>query len=155
MNALVTGGSRGIGSAISQHLARKGFQVFINYSTNETRAREVQAKILAEGGKAELCQFDVASQTQVDEKFEWIAKTFGPLKVSTGKAAVHFYRPGRMAGSANAFYLRIAGKVTCVPMRNAGHWSEEVNEGPLAVEGIIWGNSTKFTSFYIPPLSSV
>jgi 3-oxoacyl-[acyl-carrier protein] reductase len=87
-NALVTGGSRGIGAAICQQLAKQGFQVFINYSSNETKAREVQARIVAAGGKAELCQFDVASQAQVDEKIEWIAKTFGPLKVLVNNAGI-------------------------------------------------------------------
>lgn len=86
--ALVTGGSRGIGAAIAQRLARDGFHALINYASNEGRARELQAKIQATGGKADLCQFDVSSSAQVDEKLEWIAKTFGRISVLVNNAGI-------------------------------------------------------------------
>jgi 3-oxoacyl-[acyl-carrier protein] reductase len=86
--ALVTGASRGIGAAIASQLARQGFHVLLNYSSNEAKAREVQTRIQAEGGKADLCQFDVSASAQVDEKFDWIAKTFGPLEVLVNNAGI-------------------------------------------------------------------
>lgn len=86
--ALVTGASRGIGASIAQMLAKEGFHVLINYTSNEAKAREVQARIQTEGGKADLCQFDVSSSAQVDEKFDWIAKTFGPVSVLVNNAGV-------------------------------------------------------------------
>ena len=60
-HALVTGGSRGIGAGISKRLAKDGHHVFINYSSNEAKAREVVAEIEKDGGSAELCGFDVSS----------------------------------------------------------------------------------------------
>lgn len=86
--ALVTGASRGIGSAIALKLARLGFHVLINYTSNELKAREVQTRIQAEGGRAELCQFNVADPEQVDEKMDWAAKTFGPLSVLVNNAGI-------------------------------------------------------------------
>jgi 3-oxoacyl-[acyl-carrier protein] reductase len=86
--ALITGASRGIGATIAQKLARDGFHVFINYSSNEMKAREVLEQITAEGGKADLCGFDVSSSEAVNEKLEWIAKTFGPLAVLVNNAGV-------------------------------------------------------------------
>lgn len=86
--ALVTGASRGIGAAISARLAKDGFHVLINYASNEARARELQAKIQAEGGKADLCPFDVSNSEQVDEKFDWIAKNFGRLSVLVNNAGI-------------------------------------------------------------------
>jgi 3-oxoacyl-[acyl-carrier protein] reductase len=86
--ALVTGASRGIGAAISMRLAREGFQVVLNYASNEEKAREIQNRIRAEGGAAELCAFDVSNAERVAERFEWIAKSFGPVSVLVNNAGV-------------------------------------------------------------------
>jgi 3-oxoacyl-[acyl-carrier protein] reductase len=86
--ALITGASRGIGAAIACRLARDGFHVILNYSSNEVKAREIQAKIQSEGGKAELCQFDVSNSTQVDEKFDWIANNLGRVSVLVNNAGI-------------------------------------------------------------------
>jgi 3-oxoacyl-[acyl-carrier protein] reductase len=59
--ALVTGGSRGIGSAICQRLAQAGFAILINYVSNEAKARETADRVAAAGGTAELLRFDVAN----------------------------------------------------------------------------------------------
>jgi 3-oxoacyl-[acyl-carrier protein] reductase len=64
--ALVTGGSRGIGRAICLKMADMGYNVLINYVSNEEKAREVQAEVIERGVKAEILPFDVAEQTQVD-----------------------------------------------------------------------------------------
>lgn len=56
--ALVTGGSRGIGRAISQKLHKMGYEVLINYVSNEEAAKETLALI---EGHGELMQFDVAN----------------------------------------------------------------------------------------------
>jgi 3-oxoacyl-[acyl-carrier protein] reductase len=86
--ALVTGASRGIGAAIARRLAQDGFHVFINYSSNEAKAREVLEQITAAGGKAELCGFDVSDSNAVDAKIESIGKTHGPLNVLVNNAGV-------------------------------------------------------------------
>ena len=50
--AVVTGASRGIGKAIALKLASQGAKVVINYNGSEEKAKEVQAQIETEGGKA-------------------------------------------------------------------------------------------------------
>lgn len=72
--ALVTGGSRGIGRAIAERLARDGYSVVINYRSNDAAAQEVLQKILQEGGQAELLKFDVTSPTAIQEAYtNWCA----------------------------------------------------------------------------------
>ncbi len=58
--ALVTGGSRGIGRAISIALAQQGAAVALNYVSNNDAADAVVEEIAAAGGKAIALQGDVA-----------------------------------------------------------------------------------------------
>lgn len=64
---MVTGGSRGIGRAIVLAFGRAGAEVIINYRENRTAAEATLSDLLALGGKGDLCPFDVASETQVEE----------------------------------------------------------------------------------------
>lgn len=59
-NALVTGGSRGIGRAISVRLAQMGYHVIVNYVSNDAAAEETLEEIKEAGGSGEPLKFDVA-----------------------------------------------------------------------------------------------
>ena len=59
--ALVTGGSRGIGRAICVRLAQKGYQVIINYASNEA---EAQKTLEMTGNNGEILPFDVSNAEQ-------------------------------------------------------------------------------------------
>lgn len=63
--ALVTGGSRGIGRAVSLRLAQAGYTVIINYQSNEQAARQTLQAIREQGGQAELLPFDVSNPQSV------------------------------------------------------------------------------------------
>lgn len=63
--ALVTGGSRGIGKAISLKLASDGFFVLINYKSNEIEAQKTLELIKEQGGDGGLLKFDVADRAEV------------------------------------------------------------------------------------------
>lgn len=64
--ALVTGGSRGIGRSICEKLAEMGYNIIVNYNSNETAAKETAELVEKHGVKAELMKFDVADKAQVD-----------------------------------------------------------------------------------------
>lgn len=64
--ALVTGASRGIGRAVAIRLSREGYNVIINYLSNDSAASEVMDEIVSSGGKAELLKFDVSDPGAVD-----------------------------------------------------------------------------------------
>ena len=62
--ALITGGSRGIGRAICIKLAQKGYNILINYNSNEAAALETKQLVEYENGKAEILKFDVANRAE-------------------------------------------------------------------------------------------
>ena len=65
--ALVTGGSRGIGRAICQRMAQEGYQVIINYTSNDAEAQKTLELI---GGKGELMRCDVSNSAQTRKALE-------------------------------------------------------------------------------------
>jgi 3-oxoacyl-[acyl-carrier protein] reductase len=71
--ALVTGGSRGIGRAISLKLASMGFHVLVNYQKNEAEAKKTIELIEENGGTAEVLKFNVADKHEVESVLgKWI-----------------------------------------------------------------------------------
>lgn len=86
--ALVTGGSRGIGRAASEALAKQGAHVVINYVSNEGAAREVAESIERAGGKAEILQFDVANGEAAEKAITEAAKRLGRLDILVASAGI-------------------------------------------------------------------
>jgi 3-oxoacyl-[acyl-carrier protein] reductase len=78
--ALVTGSSRGLGSAIATRLARDGFAVAVN-GIDEERAEDVAATIRGTGGSAEAFVADVTDEAQVAELAAAITGRLGPVGV--------------------------------------------------------------------------
>lgn len=71
--ALVTGGSRGIGKAICLRLADMGYNIIINYTSNDEEALKTQALIKEKGVDAQLMKFDVSITADADAHIEtWI-----------------------------------------------------------------------------------
>lgn len=94
-NALVTGGSRGIGRAISVRLASMGAHVFINYVSNSAAAEETQQIILDAGGTADIVAFNVADAAQVQDSIKKLIKESGSIDILVNNAGIT--RDGLMA----------------------------------------------------------
>jgi len=71
--ALVTGGSRGIGKAICLRLADMGYNIILNYTSNDEEANKTKEMLVAKGVDVVLMKFDVSSTEESDKFIEtWI-----------------------------------------------------------------------------------
>jgi NAD(P)-dependent dehydrogenase (short-subunit alcohol dehydrogenase family) len=75
---LVAGGSRGIGAAIAKLAGARGYDVAVNYRSNEKAAQEVVAAVNAGGGQALAIQGDMGNATEIERVFQQ-AEKLGPL----------------------------------------------------------------------------
>jgi 3-oxoacyl-[acyl-carrier protein] reductase len=79
--ALVTGGSRGIGAAISRALAARGMSVAINYHMNAEAAGALASELSKTGVRAEAIQADVSTPEGARALFEETLRRFGRVDV--------------------------------------------------------------------------
>ncbi len=86
--ALVTGGSRGIGRAVSVALASRGAKVVVNYQSREDAAAETVELCNAAGGAAVSSRFDVADRAQVAEAIDKLVGENGGLHLLVNNAGV-------------------------------------------------------------------
>ncbi len=86
--ALVTGGSRGLGRAISVALGSAGAHVIVNYRAGEAAARQTAEAIRAAGGHAEISHFDVGDAAAIDAAIGALIKTHGAIDIAVNNAGV-------------------------------------------------------------------
>jgi 3-oxoacyl-[acyl-carrier protein] reductase len=84
----VTGASRGIGRAIALALGRAGAHVIVNYRGNQAAAEESLSALTAQGGRGELCPFDIADESQVDAAVKNIVDRHQKLDILVNNAGV-------------------------------------------------------------------
>jgi len=92
-NALITGGSRGIGRAIALGLAVEGASVAIGYVQNDARADEALKAIGAAGGKAVAVKADLSQPADVVRLFDEAEQKNGPLDIVVASAADIMVKP--------------------------------------------------------------
>ena len=86
--ALVTGGSGGIGAAVSRRLAADGFHVVVHGFRNRESAQALVAAISAEGGSASAVVFDVADAAASGAAIASMLID-GPIQVIVNNAGIH------------------------------------------------------------------
>ena len=86
--ALVTGGSRGLGSACCRLLAEAGVNVAVNYRANEKKAAEVAKQVEKAGAQAHIVQADVSCPDQVKAMVEKITAALGPVELLINNAGI-------------------------------------------------------------------
>ncbi|MDE0505702.1 MAG: 3-oxoacyl-ACP reductase FabG, partial [Candidatus Poribacteria bacterium] len=88
--SVVTGGSKGIGAAISIAFAREGSDVLVGYNASENEAKMVAEEIQALGRKSIAVKVDVSCIDQVDRMVETALDTFGRINVLANVAGITF-----------------------------------------------------------------
>ena len=87
-NALVTGGSRGIGRAICLELARQGANIAVNYAGNAQAAEETAAACRALGVQAVTIRADVADAAACEAMVKEVISSFGSLHILVNNAGI-------------------------------------------------------------------
>lgn len=85
---IVTGGGRGIGAATARLAAERGYEVCVNFRSDEASALKVVDAIRDAGGRAIAVAADVSKEADVLRLFDETVKQFGLLTALVNNAAV-------------------------------------------------------------------
>jgi 3-oxoacyl-[acyl-carrier protein] reductase len=140
--ALVTGGSRGIGAAISSELAEAGAAVAVNYRERADAANELVEQLRKAGRRAIAVQADVSRADAVTSMVERIKNELGPIGILINNAGIAITRGLDDLTEAD-FDRTIAVNLKSVflctqailPMMRAGKWGRIVNVSSGAARG--------------------
>jgi NAD(P)-dependent dehydrogenase (short-subunit alcohol dehydrogenase family) len=86
--ALVTGGGRDVGAAISEALAAAGASVAVNYHGSKDAAEAVVARIQKAGGKARAYQADISDAATIKRLVDQVGQDFGGLDILVNNAGL-------------------------------------------------------------------
>ncbi|MED3807191.1 acetoacetyl-CoA reductase [Priestia megaterium] len=86
--AIVTGGSKGIGAAITRELASNGVKVAVNYNSSKESAEAIVKEIKDNGGEAIAVQADVSYVDQAKHLIEETKAAFGQLDILVNNAGI-------------------------------------------------------------------
>jgi 3-oxoacyl-[acyl-carrier protein] reductase len=89
-NAIVTGGSLGIGTAVALGLAKEGCNVAINYRRHDSEAKEVVRKVEEMGRKGMAVKADVASYNDAQDMVNTVVNEFGRLDIMVCNAGINW-----------------------------------------------------------------
>ena len=86
--AIVTGGTRGMGQAVSITLAKAGMDVIALYRSNELSAKETKQKMDEYGGSHTIIRADVTIKSDIDAVMEQVNKEYGRVDVLVSNAGI-------------------------------------------------------------------
>jgi len=140
--ALVTGGSRGIGAAISRALAEAGVAVAINYRERADQAKNLADELLKTGVSATTVQADVSQPDAVAKMIQFVNSELGELDILINNAGIAITRGIDTLSEAD-FDQTIAVNLKSVflctqavlPMMRAKQWGRIVNISSGAARG--------------------
>jgi len=102
--ALVTGGARRIGRAITLALAEAGYAVVIHANRARAEADKLHGEIVQSGGKAAVVHADLADHSQVAALVPAATKAIGPITLLVNNAAM--FEPDEIGRLGRALWDR-------------------------------------------------
>jgi 3-oxoacyl-[acyl-carrier protein] reductase len=115
--ALVTGGSRGIGRAISLELAANGANVVVNYRRDRAAAERTAADVAAHGVEADVLEADVSDDAQATRLVELAQRRFGALDILVCNAGMVLTNLAALQSAADwrrMLDINLLGAVACI-----------------------------------------
>lgn len=85
---LITGGSRGIGKAMSETFAKEGYNVLINFNKSENEAKELYTKLSEKNFSVKLFKADISNRADVENMIDYCIKEFGGVDVLVNNAGI-------------------------------------------------------------------
>lgn len=86
--ALITGGTKGIGKAISQAFVRRGIMVYMNYSSDDRAAEAALNELNAVNNIARIIKADVSDSEQVNAMLEKVLQESARLDILVNNAGI-------------------------------------------------------------------
>jgi len=139
--ALVTGGSRGIGAAVSVALAEAGCDVAVNFRSRRDEAEVILGRIRGLGRRAALVQADVSQAAAVNGMVAQIERELGVVSILVNNAGIS--RPQKIEDITEADWdeiidvnLKSAFLVTqaVLPAMRRRRWGRIINISSVAAQ---------------------
>ena len=86
--AIVTGGSRGIGKAIVEALARKNIKVIANYNRSEEKAKILKEELEKENIFIDIFKADVSKREEVKVMVDYTIEKYGKIDILINNAGI-------------------------------------------------------------------
>lgn len=88
-NVLVTGGTRGIGEAISREFAKKGYDIIINYVNSNEKAKKMKEELESEYNIRVLpIKADLSIEKEINTMVDIAIKEFGKIDILVNNAGI-------------------------------------------------------------------
>ena len=114
---LITGSSRGIGSAIAKALAKENYNIVINYKENEVEAKKVFEEIKTYNPNVLMIRADIRKINEVENMFNEIEKVFGNVDIlinNAGIASIRFFQDITEEEWEDIFNVNVHGSYRCI-----------------------------------------
>ena len=139
--ALVTGGGRGIGRAISLALARAGADVAVNYRERRDDADSAVREIQNLGRRAAAIQADVSRGAEVTELVRAVESKLGPVEILVNNAGKILIQSIEQMREEDWNEMIAVNLTSCflvtqavVPGMRARHWGRIINISSVAAQ---------------------